>query len=183
MQRPDLSSPPTYDEALRFARDQARDPGTLVPYPHQGLENARYGRGFAFLQTIATDRRDLDGYVLVTAAGYGSGLLSAPGRTIDTVIAEHLARAEHASRDIPDSELSVAQLIALEAYDAGRTRIDEMPQRTAIDAETADYAEFVLIGLLRSRNPGDSGRKVLARNDFLLQEPDPGRRYTHPCSR
>ncbi|MFI6165642.1 hypothetical protein ACIBCN_02540 [Nocardia sp. NPDC051052] len=181
MKRPDLSSPPTYDEALRIARDHAQNPGTLVPYPHQGLENARYGGGFVFLQTIGSDRREVDGYVLVTATGYGSGILSAGRHTIDTVISEHLARAEHANRNIPDSDLSVAHRVALAAFDAGRTRIDETPERTALDAETADYAEFVLIVLRRSSNPGDSGRNILARNDFLLQDPTPGRRYTHPC--
>jgi hypothetical protein len=183
MKGPDPSSPPTYDEALRIARDLAQDRGTLIPYNHQGLENARYGRGFAFLQTIRTDRGDMDGYVLVTTTSYGSGLLSVGGHTIDTVIAEHLARAEHANRTIPDSELSVAHRVALEAYDVGLTRIDEMPGRAAIDAETADYAEFVLLILRRSGKRGDSGRNILARNDFLLQSPALGRRYTQPCPR
>lgn len=181
MKRPDPSSPPTYDEALRIARDLAQDPGTLVPYAHQGLENARYGQGFAFLQTIGTDRGEMDGYVMVTAAGYGSGLLSTSGRTIEAVIAEHLARAEHANRHIPDSELSVAHRLALEAYDGGLTRIDEMPRHGAIDPETADYAEFVLIILRRSGRQGDSARSILARNDFLMQSPAAGRRYTQPC--
>ncbi|MFQ6331189.1 hypothetical protein ACLMAL_34340 [Nocardia sp. CWNU-33] len=181
MESPDPNSPLTYDEALRKARDLAQDPGTLIPYTHQGLENARYGRGFAFLQTIGTDCGDIDGYVLVTTTGYGSGLLSVDGDTIDTVIAEHLARAEHANRQIPDSELSVAHRVALDAYDAGLTRIDEIPGRGAIDAETADYAEFVLLVLRRNRNQRDAGRKILARNDFLLQSPTPGRRYTQPC--
>ncbi|MFI6044423.1 hypothetical protein ACIA8C_22540 [Nocardia sp. NPDC051321] len=180
MKRPDLSSPPTYDEALRFARDEAQDPGTLVPYRHQGLENARYGRGFAFLQTFRSERGEMDGYVLVTAGGYGSGILSAD-RHIDTVIAEHLARAEHANRDIPDSELTLAHRVALAAFEAGRTRIDETPERAAIDAEAADYAEFILLMLWRNRTPGDSGRNILARNDSLLRPPDPGRRYTQPC--
>ncbi|WP_433663849.1 hypothetical protein ACQPW1_18105 [Nocardia sp. CA-128927] len=183
MNRPDPSSPPTYDEALRIARDLAQNPDTLVPYAHQGLENARYGAGFAFLQTIGTDRGDLDGYVLVTTTAHGSGLLSAGKHTIDTVIAVHLARAEQSNRHIPDSELSVAHRVAVEAFDAGRTRVDEMPRRTPLDAETADYAEFVLIVLWRSRNEGDSGRNILARNDFLLRDPDPGRRYTHTCPR
>lgn len=181
MKRPDPSSPPTYDEALRLARDLAQDPDTLIPYHHHGLENARYGRGFAFLQTIGTDRGDMDGYVLVTTIGLGSGVLLDGGDTIDAVIAEHLARAEHANRDIPDSELSVAHRMALDAYDRGLTRIDEMPTRPAIDAETADYAEFVLVVLRRSGNQGDSGRKILARNDFLLQSPTAGRRYTQLC--
>ncbi|MEV6339303.1 hypothetical protein AB0M12_31880 [Nocardia vinacea] len=145
MESPDPSSPQTYDEALRKARDLAQDPGTLIPYTHQGLENARYGRGFAFSQSIGTDRGDMDGYVLVTTTGCGSGVLSVGGDTIDTVIAEHLARAEHANRQIPDSELSVAHRVALDAYDAGLTRSDEIPGRAAIDAETADYAEFVLL--------------------------------------
>ncbi|MFX0578977.1 hypothetical protein [Nocardia nepalensis] len=178
MESPDPNSPPTYDEALRIARDVAQDPGTLIPYHHHGLENARYGRGFAFLQTL---RGGTDGYVLVTTTGYGSGVLSVDASTIDTVIAEHLARAEHANRQIPDSELSVAHRVALDAYDAGLTRIDEIPGRAALDAETADYAEFVLLILRRNRNQADSGRKILARNDFLLQSPTPGRRYTQPC--
>ncbi len=59
--------------------------------------------------------------------------------------------------------------------------MDEMPGRAAMDAETADYAEFVLIVLRRSGNPGESGRNILARNDFLLQSPVPGRRYTQRC--
>ncbi|MGQ4598292.1 hypothetical protein [Nocardia sp. R6R-6] len=178
MESTDPSSPPTYDEALRIAREVAQDPGTLIPYHHQGLENARYGRGFAFLQTLYGD---MDGYVLVTTTGYGSGVLSADGRTIETVIAEHLARSEHANRQIPDSELSVAHRVALDAYDTGLTRIDELPGRAAIDAETADYAEFILLILRRDHNQADSGRKILARNDFLLQSPAPGRRYTQPC--
>lgn len=180
MTRPDPSSPLTYDEALRIARDKAQNPDTLIPYTHQRLENARYGRGFAFLQTFRSDRGDTEGYALVTATGHGSGILSA-NQHIDTVIAEHLARFDHANRDIPDSDLSAAHRVALAAFDAGLTRIDEAPERAAIDAETADYAEFVLLILWRSRNPGDSGRKILARNDFLLQDPDPGRRHTHPC--
>lgn len=180
MKPPDPSLPPTYEEALRIARDLAQDPDTLIPYPHPGLENARYGGGFAFLETISTDRGDMAGYVLVTTTAHGGGLLSVSDDTIDTVIAEHLARAEHANRDIPDSELSVAHRVALEAYDFGLTRIDG---HGTIDPETADYAEFVLIALRRSGNRGDSGRKVLARNDFLLQSPTAGRRYTQPCPR
>ncbi|MFD4433180.1 hypothetical protein, partial [Nocardia sp. NPDC058497] len=112
MKRPGPSSPPTYDEALRIARDLAQDPDTLIPYVHQGLENARYGRGFAFLVTIGTERGDTDGYVLVTTTAHGGGLLSMVGQTIDTVIAEHLARAEHSNRKIPDSELSAAHRVA-----------------------------------------------------------------------
>lgn len=181
MKRPDLSSPPTYDEALRYARDEAQDPSTLVHYAHQGLENARHGRGFVFLETINGDRGPMDGYVLVTETGYGSGVLLAGGRTIDEVIAEHLARAEHANRTIPDSELSAAHRLALAAYDAGLTRISELPESAAIDAETADYAAFVLLNLWRSRNQDGTGRNILARNDFLMQSPTPGRRYTQPC--
>lgn len=181
MKRPDLSSPPTYDEALRYAREVAQDPGTLVHYAHPGLENARYGSGFVFLQTINGDRGPMDGYVLVTESGYGSGVLLADGQTVDAMIAEHLARAEHANRYIPDSELSVAHRAALAAYDAGHTRISELPGHEALDAETADYAEFVLLNLRHSRNQAGTGRNILARNDFLLQDPTPGRRYTHPC--
>lgn len=183
MKRPDPGSPSTFDEARLIARDLTQDSATLIPYSHRGLETARYGRGFAFLQTIRTDRGDMDGYVLVTTTGYGSGLLSVDGRTIDTVITEHLTRAEHANRNISDSELSVAHRVALEAYDLGLTRIGELPGRRKIDAATADYAEFVLIALRRSGNRGDSGRAILARNDFLMQSPAAGRRYTHPCSR
>lgn len=180
MKWPRLSTPPNYDEALRIARDLATNPDTLVPYPHQGLEQARHGQGFAFLETVRTDRGDTDGYVLVTTTAYGGGLLSMAGHTIDTVITEHLARAEHSHRHIPDSELSPAHRMASEAYDAGLTRIDEMPGRVAIDAETADYAEFILIVLRRSRTR-DSARAILARNDFLLESPTVGRRYTQPC--
>ncbi|WP_063128129.1 hypothetical protein [Nocardia fusca] len=183
MKQPDPGSPLTFDEALLIARDLAQDSRTLTPYSHRGLETARYGRGFAFLQTIGTDRGDMDGYVLVTTTSYGSGLLSVGGSTIDTVIAEHLARAEHANRDIPDSELSMAHRVALEAYDLGLTRISEMPGRRKIGAATADYAEFILIALRRSGNRGDSGRTILARNDFLMQSPAAGRRYTQPCPR
>lgn len=181
MKWPRPSPPPTYDEALRIARDLATNPETLIPYPHRGLENARYGQGFAFLATISTDQGDTDGYVLVTTTAYGGGLLSMAGHTIDTVIAEHLARAEHSNRDIPDSELSTAHRVAIEAYDAGLTRIDEMPGRAMIDAATADYADFVLIALRNSRNRAGCARNILARNDFLMQSPDPGRRYTQPC--
>ncbi|MFC9439779.1 hypothetical protein [Nocardia sp. NPDC057030] len=181
MKRPDLSSPPTYDEALRYARDVAQDPGTVVHYPHPGLENARYGSGFAFLQKINGDRGPMDGYVLVSTTGYGSGILLADGQTIDAIIAEHLARAEHANRHIPDRELSAAHRAALAAYDAGHPRIGDLPGHEALDAETADYAEFVLLNLRRSRNQAGGGRNILARNDFLLAAPTPGRRYTHPC--
>ncbi|WP_024805739.1 hypothetical protein [Nocardia sp. BMG51109] len=182
MTRPDPRSPPTYDEALRAARNLAQEPDTLVHYAHPGLENARYGQGFIFVETIGTDGGDRNNYVLVTTTAYGSGVLTAD-RDIDTVIAEHLAAAEHANRHIPDSELSVAHRAALEAYDAGLTRIDELSWRAKIDAETADYAEFVLIILRRNGIPGYSGRNILARNDFLLQNPDPGSRYTQPCPR
>lgn len=180
MKLPVLSDPPTYDEALRVARELAQKPDDLVPYPHEGLENARYGRGFAFLEPIGTDPDDMNSYVLVTTTCYGSGVLS-PERTIDTVIAEHLAQAEHSNRHIPDSELSTAHRIAVAAFDAGLTRVDDAPARTTIDAETADYAEFLLIALRRYGKRGGSGRKLLAHNDFLLEDPEPGRRYTQPC--
>lgn len=181
MNRPGPDSPPTYDDALRIAREIAQDPGTLVPYAHRGLESARHGGGFAFLQTLRTDRGETDGYVLVTATAHASGVLSMSGRDIDSVIGEHLAKAEHDNRDIPDSELSVAHRIALDAHLAGCTSIGEMPESAAIDAETADYAEFVLIYLRSNGHAGLPGRKALARNDFLLQDPVPGRRYTQPC--
>ncbi len=181
MKWPPPSSPPTFAEALRIARDLATNPDTLVPYPHQGLENARFGQGFAFLETVRTDQGDTDGYVLVTTTAYGGGLLSMSGHTIDTAIAEHLARAEHSNRDIPDSELSTAHRVAIEAYDTGLTRIDEVPGRATIDAATSDYAEFVLIGLRNSRNHEGSARNILAHNDFLMRSPTPGRRYTQPC--
>ncbi|MFE3444527.1 hypothetical protein ACFXNW_15980 [Nocardia sp. NPDC059180] len=183
MNRPDWSAPPTYEEALDIARSLAADPDTLTPYRHQELETARYGRGFAFLQTIRNDHGNMDGYVLVATTAHGSGVLLPGERTIDAVIAEHLARAEHANRDIPDSELSVAHRVALEAYDIGLTCIDELPGRRAIDAETADYAAFVLIVLLRNHIPGASGRNILARNDSLMRSPTPGRRHTQPCPR
>ncbi len=125
MNPPDPSSPPTYDEALRIARDQVQRPE----------------------------------------------------------IAEHLAAADHANRDIPDSELSVAHRVALEAYDRGLTRISELPGHRTLGAERADYAEFVLLALRQRGAEGELGRKVLARNDFLLRSPTPGRRYTQPCPR
>ncbi|PXX61584.1 hypothetical protein DFR70_108142 [Nocardia tenerifensis] len=181
MKRPDSSTPPTYDEALRIARDLAQRPDSLVPYRHQGLENARHGAGFAFLETIGTDRGDMDGYVLVTAYGRGSGVFWEGKPTIEAVIADHLARAEHDNRDIPDSELSVAHRMALEAYDLGLTHIDDASGHAKVDAKTADYAEFVLLVLRNHGNSGEGGRKVLARNDFLLKSPVPGRRYTQPC--
>ncbi|WP_280348687.1 hypothetical protein [Nocardia neocaledoniensis] len=132
------------------------------------------------MQTIRTDDGGIDGYVLVTTEGRGSGLLSRAGRTIDMVIDEHLARAEHANRYIPDSELSAAHHAAMAAYDAGLTRIDELPRRAALDAETADYAEYLLIALRRYKITGPA-RTLLARNDSLLSARDPGRRYTQPC--
>ncbi|MBF6081920.1 hypothetical protein GV791_30225 [Nocardia cyriacigeorgica] len=181
MSRPDANSPLTYDDALRSAREIAQDPGTLVHYPHQGLESARYGRGFAFFQTLQTQTGETDGYVLVTTTAHASGVLSMSGRTIDSVIAEHLAKAEHDNRDIPDSELSIAHHLALAAHEAGCVSVDEMPGRAAIDSETADYAEFILIYLHGKGYAGLPGRKILARNDFLLQAPTPGRRYTQPC--
>ncbi len=177
---PGPRSPLTRDEALRIAREHANDPDSLIPYTHQGLETARHGAGFAYMQTIRTDDGGIDGYVLVTTEGRGSGLLSRAGRTIDMVIDEHLARAEHANRYIPDSELSAAHHAAMAAYDAGLTRIDELPRRAALDAETADYAEYLLIALRRYKITGPA-RTLLARNDSLLSARDPGRRYTQPC--
>ncbi|MBY8859830.1 hypothetical protein K7711_25405 [Nocardia sp. CA2R105] len=177
MERPDPNSPLDYDEALRIARDWAQDPGTLIAHPHQGLENARYGRGFAFLETL---RSGTNGYVLVSTTRTGGGVLSAD-RDIDAVIAEHLVDAEHTNRHIPDSELSAVHRVALDAYDAGLTRIDEIPARATLDAETADYAEFILLILRNNQGQGDSGRKILAHNDFLLESPTPGRRDTQPC--
>lgn len=174
---------PSFADALRSAREIASAPDTLVHHPHPGLENARYGRGFAFLQQVGTaDRGVVDGYVLVSAAGRESGILL-PGQTVDQRIAEHLARAEHANRDIPDSELTAAHRIALEAYDTGLAGIGEAPLRATVDASTADYAEYLLIGLRRSSISGASGRAVLTRNDHLLRPPEPGCRYTRPCPR
>ncbi|MFD3701917.1 hypothetical protein ACFWUP_02100 [Nocardia sp. NPDC058658] len=181
MKRPNWTPPSTLEEALVIARELASNPDSLVLYRHHGLENARYGRGFAFLHTISTEDGETDGYVLVSTTAYGSGLLSMAGRTIDSEIAEHLARAEHSNRHIPDSELSTAHRVALEAYDSGRTRIDELPRRAALDAETADYAEFVLIHLRRSPNREATGRNILAHNDFLMERPVADRRYTQPC--
>ncbi|MGF6882727.1 hypothetical protein ABIA39_001669 [Nocardia sp. GAS34] len=181
MDRPDSSL--TYDEALRKARGHARDPDSLIHYRHEGLENARYGRGFAFAETIRSDRGDMDAYVLVTATAYHSGILWEGTPTIDAAIAEHLAQAEHINRHIPDSELSVLQQVALEAFDTGLTRIDEFPLRRALNAEQADYAEFILLVLRRNRTEGDTGRKILARYDLLLEDRTPGRRYTQPCPR
>ncbi|MEV6279290.1 hypothetical protein [Nocardia sp. NPDC051832] len=181
MQWPDPSVPLTYDDALRIAQDLAPDPGSLRHYPHHELETAEYGSGFVFLDTVPTDLGPTDGYVLVTTTRRGGGLLSAAGYTIDTVIAEHLADAAHANRDIPDSELTAAHRLALEAYDAGRTRIDDSPGRATVDAETADYAEYVLLALRHNSKQGGTGRKILAHNDSLLQPPDPRRRYTQPC--
>lgn len=177
---PGPRSPLTRDEALRIAREHANDPDSLIPYTHQGLETARHGAGFAYLQTIRTDDGGIDGYVLVTTEGRGSGLLSRAGRTIDMVIDEHLARAEHANRYIPDSELSAAHHAAMEAYDAGLTRIDELPRRAALDAETADYAEYLLNALRRYKIAG-SARSFLARDDQLMREREARRRYTQPC--
>lgn len=181
MKQHDVSSLSSCEDALRIARDLAENPDSLVAYPHESLENARHGRGFAFLNTIETDSGDLDGYVLVSTAGYGSGLLSAAGRTIDTVIAEHLARAEHVNRYIPDRELSPAHRLAIAAYDAGLSRIAELPGRGRVDATTADYAEFLLISFRRHRNSAHSGRNIVAHNDFLMRGPVAGRRYTQPC--
>ncbi|WP_228792941.1 zinc ribbon domain-containing protein [Nocardia cyriacigeorgica] len=117
--------------------------------------------------------------MLVATSAHASGLLSMSGRTIDDVIADHLAKAEHDNRDIPDSALSAAHRLALDAYEAGRVSVEEMPGRAALDAAAADYAEFVLIHL--NRYEGLPGRKILARNDFLLRDPVPGRRYTKCC--
>ncbi|WP_245401526.1 hypothetical protein [Nocardia albiluteola] len=181
MESPD--SPLTYDEALRKARGQARDPDNLIHYRHEGLENARYGRGFAFAETIRTDGGDIDAYVLVTATAYNFGILWEGTPTIDAAIAEHLAQAEHVNRHIPDSELSVLHQVALEAFDTGLARIDEFPLRRALNAEQADFAEFILLVLRRNRTEGDNGRRILARHDFLLEGRTPGRRYTQPCPR
>ncbi|UGT62299.1 hypothetical protein [Nocardia asteroides] len=171
-----MSAPgPSYEEALHAAREIARDPGTVVHYPHPGLENARYGRGFSFRHRVDTDRGVVDGYILVSTGGRASGILPSDD-SIDERIAEHLARAEHHNRDIPDSDLTPAQHLALEAYDAGRTRIESA-------TADADYAEYLLITLRRNPDTGEPGRTVLARNDFLLRPPEPGRRYTQPCPR
>ncbi|MFD3458851.1 hypothetical protein ACFWVM_04005 [Nocardia fluminea] len=183
MKRPNWNPPSTLEEALVAARDFASNPDTLVPYRHERLENAHYGRGFAFLHTIGREDGDTDGYVLVSTVGCGSGLLSIAGKTIESVIAEHLARAEHSHRDIPDHELSTAHRVAIAAYEGGLTRIDDMPGRAAIDAETADYAEFVLIQLRRSPHREDTARSILARHDFLMSGPVTRRRYTQPCPR
>ncbi len=180
MMTPDPDFPRTYEEALEKAQELARNPDSLIPYRLHKLENASYGRGFAFLQTVPGERGDMDGYVLVATNRWGSGIL-VNGETIDTVIAEHLSKAAHDNREIPDSELSPAHRIALDAWELGHTRIADTPGRSAIDATTIDYAQYILIALKRNGRQGEPGRKILARNDFLLNGPAPGRRYTQPC--
>ncbi|MGW4366361.1 hypothetical protein ACWEKT_12015 [Nocardia takedensis] len=183
MNRPEWTPPTTRAEALLMAHAVAGDPETLVPYPHPGLENAEHGKGFAFRQTIATSDGDIDGYVLISTEGYGSGLLSGSGRTLDAVIAAHLAEAAHANRTIPDSALSPALRVAADAYDAGLTSVAEAPGRAALDDAAADYADYALLTL---RGQGDRtvpARSLFARHDHLQEGPTAGRRYTRPCPR
>ncbi|MFD6463674.1 hypothetical protein [Streptomyces roseolus] len=175
MRRRDPDTPLTYDEALRIARELAGDSGSLAAYPHRGLETARHGRGYAFTETIRSERGDLDGYVLVAENSHGSGILGVFGRTMETVIVEHLAKSEHDNREIPDTELGVPQRLALAAFDAGDSRVDVH----GTDAATLDYAEYILTAMRRF--PAVSGRNTLARNDHLLQPQDPARQYVHNC--
>ncbi|MGX1810735.1 hypothetical protein ACWIGI_33870 [Nocardia sp. NPDC055321] len=181
MNHPDPNARPTYAEALERARGMVQDPGTLVHYPHPGLENATHGTGFAFLHTIRSDRGELDGYVLIATTARASGLLSAANRTIESVIDEHLRRATHMNRYIPDNELGPAQRAAIAAYDGGFDRVDQPPAHEPLDPATADYAAYVLIALRRGGGSDLTARNILARNDSLLNPPEPNRRYTHPC--
>jgi hypothetical protein len=155
----------TPEEALRKAREIARNPGSVTPFAHAELEHARHGRGYAFRQVIPADRGDIDGYVLIGVdGGHATGILG-EGQSIESVVADHLAKAAHDHRTIPESELGVPQRLALAAFEADGQ----------LDAATVDYARYLLIIMRRG------GKGVLARQDSLLRPPEPDRQYTHPC--
>lgn len=177
MERRDPAVPLTFDEALRMAREQARLPETVRPYRHEGLENARFGRGFAFLETVPADWGDVPGYVLMGPHGFMASGILGEHDTIEKTIDEHLSRHAHANRDIADELLGESQRLALEAFADG---LDRVPGSQATP-ETTDHADFVLVYLRQFARSGTDGRRVLAGNDHLLERPTPGRRYTHPC--
>ncbi|MFE1592360.1 hypothetical protein [Nocardia sp. NPDC058705] len=171
----------TYEEAFEIAQQWSGNPTSVVAYHHPRLENAQHGRGFAFTHTISTDDGELDGYVLVTETTCASGLLGMFGLTINAVIAEHLTQADHDHREIADHELGAAQQLAVTAFDAGHTRISEMPEYPSNDVELVDYADYILLALRRWSRNGASARKILASEDSLMEPPRPGVRYTQPC--
>lgn len=162
----------TQHDALQLARGLSRRPESVRPYGHWELEHAVFGRGHAFLHTVPADGGDTDGYILVIdGGGHRSGILT-DGQSMPQIIADHLAEAGHNNREIPLEQLGVAQRLALTAFDAGTD---------ALDAATVDYAQYLLIAMQRTRRRSTSGTEVLARNHRLLQPPEPGRRYSHPC--
>ncbi|MFI1236375.1 hypothetical protein [Nocardia salmonicida] len=171
----------TYEEALEIAQQWASTPTSVVAYHHAQLENAEHGRGFAFTRTISSDDGDLDGYVLVAETTCASGLLGMFGQTINGVIAEHLAQADHDHRDITNNELGTAQQLAITAFDAGVTRICEIPGYPSDDDDLVDYADYILLILRQRGRNGASARKILASEDSLMEPPRPKVRYTHPC--
>ncbi|MEV0650955.1 hypothetical protein AB0I28_37460 [Phytomonospora sp. NPDC050363] len=174
-------TPFTRGEALRLARQGSRNPDSVQPYPHEELEAARFGRGYAFTQVVPADWGDVPGYVLVTPEGVVAAGLIDGTWSLDGVIAEHLARHAHAHRVISDEQLGPSQRLALAAFASGADRIAVYPEVSTRDAATADHAEYVLLVIRRFARPGQDGRRVLAGNDQLLESPEPGRRYTHPC--
>jgi hypothetical protein len=155
----------TPEEALHKAREISRNPGSVTPFAHAELENARHGRGYAFRQVILADHGDIDGYVLIGANGGLATGIFGEGETIESVIAAHLAKAAHDHREVPAAELGVPQRLALAAFEADGQ----------LDAATVDYARYLLIIMRRS------GKAVLAREDSLLRAPEADHRYTHPC--
>lgn len=155
----------TRTELLAEAAERGHEVSTLRHLSHPELELDANG-GHAF--------EDAEGHIVVLGYGgsFGSHLLYEGCPTAEDVIQRWLARQRHDNREIEPQLLGIWQQAAVAAVRDGTVSV------LGLGAEDADYAEFIRIRLARS--PGDPLR-ALAAQDHLLSEPEPGRRYTHPC--
>ncbi|HET7736082.1 MAG TPA: hypothetical protein VFK52_08925 [Nocardioidaceae bacterium] len=138
-----------------------------VPQPE--LEVDATNGGYAF--------EDERGNVVVLGydgawAGYA---LTSDRPTVESVVSHWLAQARHRNRHLVRSELGVWQQAAVAAAEDGTT---VAALGLPLDEADTDYAESLRIVLGRSPAPP---MRALAAQDYLLEHPVEGRRYTHAC--
>lgn len=171
--------PVTYESARAWAVNHEQGSGPIEDVRHAELESDLQAGGFAFVEP---------GRQLMIIGRDGGYSVSAVGDDEATWIAhidDWLARSRRRHRPLALADLGPWQQAAVAAYRAGVTveglRAEQTP--TALDAVGADYAEYLLTRLRRSKLTDPL--RVLAAEDELMRPPDltrwPGSRYTHPC--